>query len=441
MTESGAVSCGGGGGGGGVASDAPTDPHSTTTEARTRASEASQAPHAFVFSRPHEVLRDRSEIAFYGLDNSGSMGHTDGNTLLSRTTMTPASDFGEIVTAPCHAVRYQPRWAELVEATKLVALYNVKRGIKAVYMLLNPRRSRDGWVPGVDIVIVDPSESRSEQEAQLRQLFTTLLAHGRVGGSTPLDRLTDEFRRQLAHISEAHSGPNGDAHVVSYTLFTDGVPDSKQRFEASLRFLAGECRLGSVTINLTTDDDGVVSYFNSLDTRLGAATSSLEGTRFDVIDDLAAEAKEVASAGNRFLNYCLPIHVARMAGCNNPVADELDERVLPRHYVSKLCKEVASLPDDTPHFTDLDGFLTVLRSRIECMPSYWNPRSRRSEPILKINRVKAYLMPRTAWWVPVGTTPRECKTFLILAALAIILFAFMVSSSSTSHVPRRYGPR
>ena len=122
-------------------------------------------------------------------------------------------------------------------------------------------------------------------------------------------------------------------------------------------------------------------------------------------------------------------------------ADELDERVLPRHYVSKLCKEVASLPDDTPHFTDLDGFLTVLRSRLESMPSYWNPRSRRSEPILKINRVKAYLMPRTAWWVPVGTTPRECKTFLILAALAIILFAFMVSSSSTSHVPRRYGPR
>ncbi len=57
-----------------------------------------------------------------------------------------------------------------------------------------------------------------------------------------MDRLTDEFRRRLRIAAERDgTGFGGDQAasnaVVSYTLFTDGVPDSKDRFEGSLKYV------------------------------------------------------------------------------------------------------------------------------------------------------------------------------------------------------------
>ena len=254
-----------------------------------------QILHSHSQGRPHEFIRDQSRLAFYGIDNSGSMGHRDGKSMLAHASMLPTSDFAEIATATCNFQYRQTRWTELVEAVKLVALYNVKRGIKAVYMILNPQ-GRSKWVAGVDFVVVDPETPQAEQQKQLAVLFNVILQDHRVGGTTPLDRLTDEFRRQLRvqlqqqqqqQSTSAGGGANANANatshdndgenqLVSYTLFTDGLPDSKQRFEASLRFLSQECRLGSITMNLTTDEDHVLDYFNGLDSTLGAKTASLE---------------------------------------------------------------------------------------------------------------------------------------------------------------------
>jgi hypothetical protein len=197
-------------------------------------------------TRPHEIIHDRSEIAFYGIDNSGSMGHMDGKTMLSHVPMDPSTDFLDVASADCRLVRNQTRWSELVEAVKLVALYNLKRGIKAVYMILNPQApGRNVWRDGVDVVVVDPASSRAAQEAQVALLFANIVNPSgvRVGGSTPLDRLTNEFRRRLADMHRVDQAAANE--LVSYTLFTDGVPDSKASFEASLRTLAQARRRSS----------------------------------------------------------------------------------------------------------------------------------------------------------------------------------------------------
>eukprot|EP00750_Incisomonas_marina_P005609 INCI14046.1.p1 GENE.INCI14046.1~~INCI14046.1.p1 ORF type:complete len:511 (-),score=58.98 INCI14046.1:1206-2738(-) len=419
----------GGGGGGGAARVSAASLHVSAAIGRS--------------TRPHEFIRDRSQIAFYGIDNSGSMGHCDGKTMLSHVPLTPVSNFIEVAAAQCQIQKFQTRWSELAESVKLVALYNLRRGIKAVYMILNPEGSRSVWRDGVDFVIVDPaSTGQAQAEQQLRTLFTVLLRADRVEGTTPLDRLTDEFRSKLTAMHRQDQAASNE--LVSYTLFTDGVPDSKQRFEASLRFLAQECQLGSITVNLTTDDDSVVEYFNSLDTQLGAKTSALEGTRFDVLDDMVAESTEVRKAGNSYVNYCLPIHVCRMAGCNSPVADELDERVLPPHYVAKLCKElVGGLPDSVPHFgTDRAAFVEAIRSRLADMPSFWNPRTRQRQPIFAVNQIDYYLQPNRGlqgqlMTLTGATSVEQLKRMLIFVTLGIVMLAMFFMSMRQ---PTPYGP-
>lgn len=315
-------------------------------------------PNLMASFRDKDFIRDTSKIAFYGLDNSGSMGHFDGKTFLSRHMILPTTDIELLWRSDCIEKSGVTRWHEMVENVKLVALYNIRRGMKAVYMLLNPNDRSRGWLENIDFVIVDPSNTESSLDS-LQVLFERLLSPNRVGGGTPLHSLTNEFRSRLTIMR--HGGEVARDESVSYTLFTDGLPNSKSDFETSLRYLANECHLGNITINLTTDESNVVDYFNELDSQLGAKTRELEGTRFDVLDDLKAESQEISATGNRFLNYCLPFHITRMAGCCSAVADELDERILPPHYVAKLLKETLKIPQQTPHFSEGDAFLNQVR--------------------------------------------------------------------------------
>ena len=211
-----------------------------------------------------------------------------------------------------------------------------------------------------------------------------------------------------------------------------------------------ECQLGSVTINLTTDDGAVLEYFNSLDTSLGARTSELEGTRFDVIDDIVAEAHEVSRAGNRFLNYCVPLHVCRMAGCNSPVADELDERVLPPHYVAKLCREaVGGLPADTPHFSEGGGeaFVAAVRAKQQAtLPpaGFWDPVAARRRPLVDTAVLATYLKPRPshscgacvqALLASAGvnaTSQEQLRRYLIIAAAVVFVIAALLMAAGGS---------
>lgn len=108
---------------------------------------------------------------------------------------------------------------------------------------------------------------------------------------------------------------------------TDGFPDCKNSFENELINTAKNFKI-FLTINLCVDDDAIVNYYNDLDKKIGA-----EVNNFDVIDDYESEAKEVYE-GNKWINYSYDLHVARMAGCNNFIADLIDEGAFAPHFCS-----------------------------------------------------------------------------------------------------------
>ena len=126
---------------------------------------------------------------------------------------------------------------------------------------------------------------------------------------------------------------------ICYNIITDGQPNRKREFENALRNFCKDFPVFLV-INLCTEDDAIVEYYNELDKVIGNEISGM-----DVLDDLESEQIEVKNAGNNFITYCNEIHVARMAGINSIASDLLDEEVLQLHYVYKLCKEISNTQD------------------------------------------------------------------------------------------------
>jgi ribosomal protein L40E len=282
-----------------------------------------------------EVIPDDSESVICVIDNSKSMETQDGKIIKKVNgrwkKIGSKGMFGTKVT----------RWREAVHGVNQVAEYNFNRGVLATYYLLNPT-TPGTWIAGgakPDYVVIDPSKENSIEE--VRRKLQPILSDSRVGGLTPLSTVTRHLTRTLRPGSR-----------VCYVVFTDGTPNndnkrfdwSKREFEASIRELANATgRLASlqklfVTINLCTDEDDVVQYYNQLDENLKSELSGM-----DVLDDLESEAAEVQNAGNGFITYCNEIHVCRMAGCHNLKADALDENKLSPYHAAQLVKEILKL--------------------------------------------------------------------------------------------------
>jgi hypothetical protein len=131
---------------------------------------------------------------------------------------------------------------------------------------------------------------------------------------------------------------------ICYNIITDGEPNDRRGFEQELRAMANNTQnvtsstVPSVflTINLCTDEDSVVDYYNDLDKSLGSELSGL-----DVIDDFEAEGLEIRAAGNlNVFTYSFDMHVCRMSGCHSVVADLLDEERLSMFHCAKLVREL-----------------------------------------------------------------------------------------------------
>lgn len=293
--------------------------------------------------RDQEILSDRCHAVFYVLDNSGSMQSHDGKRFIDR-------EDGTVGRAGC------TRWTEMATKMTDIVEYNCRRGIKAAYYLLNPRRPAAGWIEDVDFVVIDPLVDPTHvTDARRQTLLGTLLNPGQIRSSTPLHVITEHFTQQLRHFV----GTEDYVHTpICYNIMTDGEPDDKRRFEASLRTLTSKYHVFLV-VNLCTDNDDVVEYYNDLDRKLGSELSGM-----DVIDDLLSEQQEITNAGNRFFVYSKEIHTCRMAGCYSIAADLLDEATLPIHYMALFCKDVVATPatdrDTVPHWSDTDAFIAHL---------------------------------------------------------------------------------
>jgi hypothetical protein len=178
------------------------------------------------------------------------------------------------------------RWDEAGGKVREVAAYNMKRRMKAHYYLLNPR-GRNDWVEDVDFVCIDPSEEEASLKLQT-VLYSSILSPNNIRGSTPLDEITSVLRTRLLSHANVTAGQMYSIPVC-FNIITDGEPNDKRLFEAQLRTLAHTSGLSIfLTINLCTDDDRVVEYYNDLDRTVGNELNGLE-----VLDDLEAEQAEV----------------------------------------------------------------------------------------------------------------------------------------------------
>jgi hypothetical protein len=265
-----------------------------------------------------ELIQDKSQYAIYVIDNSESMRTYDGKIFLEDKT-------GKIT-----KIQGVSRWDEGIYKTMKSAEYNINRGMKAGYYLLNPKNIYGSkWEENIDCIHIDPEQDNVTDKLDI--LEKNLLDSQNIRGNTPLGKITQYCKNSL------HTFINSDnyQHIpVCLNFITDGMPNSSSSFESQLRYLSKNYNIFLV-INLCTDDDSIVDYYNDLDKKLGTELSGM-----DVIDDLEAEQLEVIKAGNTFVTYSNTIHICRMAGCYSVVSDLLDEEKLGIFYANKLCREL-----------------------------------------------------------------------------------------------------
>ena len=173
-----------------------------------------------------------------------------------------------------------------------------------------------------------------------------------IRGSTPLHKITKYIKNSL---SSFISDTNIKTYPVCLNIITDGEPNDKRQFENELRYIANNYNIFLV-INLCTDNDNTIDYYNDLDTKIGSELGGL-----DVVDDIEGEQKEIIKAGNTFITYSYDIHVCRMAGCNSVVSDLLDENILSVFHSNKLVKELLGSPNDLPHWTDRENYIKKVK--------------------------------------------------------------------------------
>jgi len=182
-----------------------------------------------------------------------------------------------------------------------------------------------------------------------------------------------------------------------------------------------------LTINLCTDQDDVVSYYNDLDQTIGNELSGM-----DVLDDLEAEQKEVMSAGNTFVTYCQELHICRMACCHSVLGDLLDEQHLSIFHMVKLIKELlklelepASSAGNQDHrssyepllwLEDTDAYLELVESKNFNVFDFY---SRRSRPLISTKKVR-----NAIWWYKLWheTLPmyRSCRERFVDSNLYVL---------------------
>jgi len=305
----------------------PPDSQTTTPEAPVPSSLPDIDFNIQSSQKEGEILHDKSQYSVYVLDNSVSMSEVDGKVVL--------------FDAQKHicVIEGITRWEEAQSKAVVIADYNIKRKMPAAYYLLNP--SSSNWIEGEDFVNIDPNVEGYQQNLMI--LKDKILHINNIRGATPLDSITRHIKNSL--------DKKNIMVPVCYNIITDGEPNKKQLFENELRYLANHFTI-FLTINLCTDDDDIIEYYNDLDVKIGSELGGL-----DVIDDYKGEQLEVIKAGNTFITYSHDIHICRMAGCNSVVADLLDETTLSVFHANKLVKELLNNPSDLPHWTNRQAYI------------------------------------------------------------------------------------
>lgn len=149
-----------------------------------------------------------------------------------------------------------------------------------------------------------------------------LLADSPSGG-TPLCRHIREVIEEIRAVEPQLRASGQKACVI---IATDGESSDGNVHEA-LRPLKD--MPAWVIVRLCTDSESIVKYWNDIDNILEM--------NLDILDDLGGEAEEVVEK-NPWLTYAEPLHRLREFGAALKELDLLDEGLLSREHMKKLCK-------------------------------------------------------------------------------------------------------
>ena len=308
-----------------------------------------------------EIIIDKSQLVVNIIDNSCSMNEPDGKFALHDKN-----------NRNFKMVKGISRWEEASKKICEIAQYNIDRNISALYYLMNPLYN-NRWEEGSDFVVIDPS--KNDYKTQLRILKNKMLDKHNIRGSTPLHKITKYIKNSL---SSFISNTDTKTYPVCLNIITDGEPNDKRQFENELRYIANNYNIFLV-INLCTDNDNTIDYYNDLDTKIGSELGGL-----DVVDDIEGEQKEIIKAGNTFITYSYDIHVCRMAGCNSVVSDLLDEYILSVFHSNKLVKELLGSPNDLPHWTDRENYIKKVK---EYNKKVYNLYYKKETDLINVNKL------------------------------------------------------
>ena len=368
----------------------------------------SSAPTSFNYSRDKrkEIIHDKSELAVYIIDNSKSMEYYhDGKTFES---------IGHSANKRIIKRSGVLRWHEAVSKITKIAKYNISRRICASYYLLNPIKKSSSseqqgthswihslnpfggasidfldWRENVDCIKIDAQdEDDGIVQWKYKILIQRILSADNIRGNTPLDVITRYFGRNLPKFVDSKRCDLQNK-AICFNIVTDGEPNDKNKFEKELRYLAKTFNI-FLAINLCTDDDAIVKYYNDLDTKIGQDLSG-----FDVLDDFESEQREVLLAGNDFFVYSEDVHICRMAGCYSVIADLMDEQKLIVYHACKLCEELCGLyrrqNDELPNFNDRHRYIECIKTMIATKDKVYDFKNQQLSKIINVQKLDALI--------------------------------------------------
>ena len=305
-------------------------------------------------------------LRIWVVDNGISMQVRDGHRISGST-------FQSLQTSDC------TRWEEAQDRVAFHAYMAGVLGIPTRFNLVDHTVLGPGVPSCFSIAERGPAAVQTDIQTA-KQVMTQAQP---VGRATPLAFHIMEIRKMIVQMAPQLAR---EGKLVSVILVTCGLPtDSRgqpgpaalQEFTQALRSLEG--LPVTLVVRLCTDDERVVDYYNTIDSRINLS--------FDVLDDHNGEAIEVYLK-NPWLNYSLPLHQFRELGFSIPVFDEIDEQALSPRELHQLCallfQTQQPLPDPA---MDWINFLRALAQVMSREKMYFNPITKSIGPWIDLRRL------------------------------------------------------
>jgi len=237
------------------------------------------------------------------------------------------------------------------------------------------------------------------------------------GGVTPL--------AERVHALSQRFNPMQPGQLAFFVIITDGAPTSLTSgtpTQHAARAALTELRQLTMrlpvrlVVRLCTDEDSAVDFWNNADAE--------EELPLDVLDDITAEAKEIADCGNNWLAYTPALHMLRESGTLVGLLDLLDERRLRPGEAATLASLLLQSDDldsaDWPDWQHSEAaFRAHLQAKCSAAGNGYDVRLRRNAPIVNASLLYT-AMRRAGWGGPLAMLRDYVSVLVVLVAIVLL---------------------